>query len=439
MYMNQADSAVKMGVIDKVFVGLLLTILGGIVLHTPLTVWLGTIWPEQALWIKAWKEVLMFVALIVGVVIIVRRSAWSRVRNRVFCSVIGFGLLTFAMLPVFYQGIEASLAGLIIDLRFFLFFVLVYAALTLYPQLRRMFIRVFMAGALVVVGFAALQVTVLPDDSLKHIGYGDTTIAPYLTVDENPDYVRINSTLRGPNPLGAYVAIILAACLALWLRGPRKIGNKDLWIVAVLIIGGAVALWASYSRSAALAALLAVGIVLIVSYGRRMSRAVWFGLAALALILGGSLVAFRDTQFVSQVILHEDPSEGNDTNSNDGHAASLADGIDRMARQPLGAGIGSTGSASLLGEEGVIIENHYLFVAHEVGWAGLLLFIYIQYVVLAQLWKRRRDWLALGIFASGVGLAVAALFLPVWTDDTVSIVWWGLAAVALAAPILKKR
>jgi hypothetical protein len=49
-----------------------------------------------------------------------------------------------------------------------------------------------------------------------------------------------------------------------------------------------------------------------------------------------------------------------------------------------------------------------------------------------RLWQRRTDWLALGLFSSGIGLALIGLLLPVWVDDTVSIVWWGLAAVAIA-------
>ena len=60
-------------------------------------------------------------------------------------------------------------------------------------------------------------------------------------------------------------------------------------------------------------------------------------------------------------------------------------------------------------------------------------------VVLKRLWQRRRDWLALSVLASGIGIAVASLFLPVWADDTVSIVWWGLAGVALATPMIKKK
>ena len=91
------------------------------------------------------------------------------------------------------------------------------------------------------------------------------------------------------------------------------------------------------------------------------------------------------------------------------------------------------------GEKTLIIENQYLFVAHENGWIGLALFLMITYYVLVGLWKRRAAWLALAVSASGVGIAIAGLFLPVWVDDTVSIIWWGLAAIALAVPAVQLK
>ena len=103
-----------------------------------------------------------------------------------------------------------------------------------------------------------------------------------------------------------------------------------------------------------------------------------------------------------------------------------------MLAHPLGQGVGSSGSASLFTNTPTVIENQFLFVAHETGWLGLVLFIAITWVVLAQLWRKRSDWMVLAVFASGVGLVVVGLMLPVWADDTVSIVWWGIAAAILA-------
>ena len=136
---------------------------------------------------------------------------------------------------------------------------------------------------------------------------------------------------------------------------------------------------------------------------------------------------------MSNVILHENPTTGAEVSSNDGHVESLIFGVGRLVAQPLGAGIGSTGSASLYDDDegGVIIENQYLYIAHETGWLGLALFVAIFGLIMVRLWQARDDWLALGAFASGVGMALIGLLLPVWADDTVAIVWWALAATAL--------
>ncbi len=429
----------KLSVLDWLYVGTLLVIFGGIVLHAPISVGLSAAFPDATFVIKSWKEILLGFALLVGTVILTTKGKWSILRSRLMYFIILFAALNLLTIPLFYNGFEATIAGLFINLRFFLFFALVYVAIRLYPQLYRLFLNVFIGGALVVVVFAILQVTVLPNDFLKYIGYGESTIMPYLTVDSNESYVRINSTLRGPNPLGVYAVIVLSAVLAAWLAGPRKFTRRESILAGILAGGSVIALWASYSRSAALAALAAVAVVLFVIYGRRISKGIWLTVGLTGLVLIGSLVVLRDTQFVSQVILHEDPHEGGEVNSNDGHADSLVDGMQRMARQPLGAGVGSTGSASILTDEPLIIENQYLFVAHETGWLGLALFLLINYIVLERLWRRRQQWLALGVFASGVGLAIAGLFLPVWVDDTVSIIWWGLAALALAIPLTQAK
>lgn len=425
----------KLSIFDKLFVGMLLVIFGGIVVHAPLSVGLSSIWPDYELIIKSWKEILLGVALSLAVVILTTKKSWDLVNTKVVLLIMLFATLNLLLIPMFDTGFEATVAGLFINLRYFLFFVLVYLALRLYPQLYCTFVTVFVGGALVVTVFAILQVTVLPNDFLKHIGYGESTIMPYLTVDQNEDYVRINSTLRGPNPLGAYTAIVLAAVTAFVVRAKRTLAVRDKVVLWTLGGGGAVALWASYSRSAALAALIAVGLVLFLVHGRRASKMVWVGLGVVGLIVGGSLVVFKDTQLVSQVILHEDPLEGNDVNSNDGHADSLAEGTARMLRQPLGGGIGSTGSASLMTDEPLIIENQYLFVAHETGWLGLVIYVAICCLVLVEAWRHRAHWLALAVLASGVGLMLAAMVLPVWADDTVSLIWWGLAGLVLALPL----
>ena len=420
--------------VGKLYIGLLLVIFGGIVLHAPLSVGLSTLWPHYGLLIKSWKEILLGVAILLLPLLLTRHKRWNILKDPLLLCIAGFAALNIILIPLFYTGAQATFAGILINLRYLLFFVLVYVALSLYPQYIKLFIKVFVAGALVVLVFAILQETILPHDILKYLGYTKETIAPYLTVDQNPDFIRINSTLRGPNPLGAYAMVVLVLLLAFWLRGPKKVTKPQLWILGILGIGSIVALWASYSRSAVLGAVAALALVLLVAFGKRITKTVWIILAVVAIVIGGSLVVFKDTNFVSNVVLHTNPSEGNNINSDNGHAESLIDGTRRVIHQPLGGGIGSTGSASLLTHNPLIIENQYLFVAHETGWLGLGLFMVITILLLVRLWKARKDWFALGVFASGIGLAIVGLLLPVWVDETVALIWWGLAAIALVRP-----
>lgn len=417
--------------VDYLFLGLLVVIFGGIVLHAPLTVSIGTLFPAADLAFKAWKELLMVPAVMLAGYLV-----WSKGRASILASplVILTGiyiLLHILLAPLFFSNATSVIAGLLIDLRYVVFFGLVVIAVQLYPQLRAVFLKVFVAGALLVGTFALLQVFVLPPDILSSIGYGELTISPYLTVDENPEYIRINSTLRGPNPLGAYAVIVLALLVAYVARVKRQ-WRPSAWVVAgLLALGSGVALWASYSRSALVAAVVALGIVFLLTVGRRLNRWVWVGLFVAAFAVAGGVYAARDTSFVSNVILHENEGTGAEVSSNEGHVESLVDGTERLVVQPLGAGIGSTGSASLYTEEPVIIENQYLFIAHETGWMGLVIFLMLFGGVLWISWKQRADFLALGVLASGVGLALIGILLPVWVDDTVAIIWWGLAGLVV--------
>lgn len=423
--------------VERIFSGGLLLIFAGIIIHTPLTLWLGTIYPDSALIIKSWKEILMFLLIPAACWLVTRRRLWGELaKDWIFRLIIVYAVVHVLLVALLWQGYAQTFAGIGIDLRYILFFGLVYVLVRTLPVYRAAIIKVAVGGALIITGFATMQFF-LPADILAPLGYNDQTIKPYQTVDENPDYVRVNSTLRGPNPLGAYAAAVLAIAAAYVVIKKRERKNPDS-LVGVVGVFGTIALWLSYSRSAIVAALVGVGIAAAASI-KKLSPLIIKVTAASIVILFAAAVLVRDTPFVQNVILHDNPTTGGAITSNDDHVSSLQIGLERLIQQPLGAGIGSTGSASLFGAEGIIIENQYLFIAHETGWLGLLLYGALFVLLLWRLFAARRDWLAFGMFTSGITLSLIALLLPVWTDDAVSIIWWGLAATALGGVHGKKR
>jgi hypothetical protein len=423
----------KISGLEKIYIAIIAVIFGGIILHAPLSVGLGVLFPQYDLLIKSWKELLMLVLMPIAAIIVSRRHAWRQLADDwVFRVIVAYAALHLLLVAFMYQGLAATAAGLSIDLRYVLFFGMVYVMILVAPHYRRLLLKIGIVGAAIVVGFATLQLF-LPPDILKYIGYSNNTIAPYLTVDKNPDYVRVNSTLRGPNPLGAYACIVLTLLIAALVRKRLQFSNNKYTIgISLLTLCTLIAVWINYSRSALVATVISVGIVLAATIARQLSRRVWIMTSVVVCAIVGGLIIGQNSSFVSNVLLHDNPTTGAAVNSNDDHFTSLNTGFERMINQPFGAGVGSTGSASLHGDAPIIIENQYLFIAHEVGWLGLALFIVFFGMILWRLWQGRQDWLSLGVFASGIGMALIGLLLPVWADDTVGIIWWGLAAIALA-------
>lgn len=430
----------KLSRIERIYSTTLIVILVGIVFHAPLSVGLGVLLPDYDLLIKSWKEILMVALIPLACYIATRHRLWGELKKDwIFRLIVSYTILHIVFVLLAWQVSGQILAGLAIDLRYILFFSLMYVAIKALPSARRSMLIATLFGMFVVVLFATLQLF-LPADILAHIGYSKETIMPYLTVDRNPDYIRVNSTLRGPNPLGAYAGMVLALLTAALVKGKIALSNKRI-AVSTATLGGcaAIALWISYSRSALVAGIVAVFIALFAATMGKTSRRTWIASGVILCVIAAGLVVARDTGFVSNVLLHENQNGGSEISSNDGHIDSLEYGISQLVREPLGSGIGSTGSASLLGDNPVIVENQFLFIGHETGWIGLIIFSVLYVIIMYRLWRSRKDWLSLGVFASGVGLGLIGLLLPVWADDTVSIIWWGVAAIALAGGKYERR
>lgn len=420
----------------KITIAIVCFIFLGISFHAPVTVFFETYFHTPDV-VKAWKEILMGIATVLLVVFVYRKNIIGQLlRDRIVQVSLIFLLFHLGVLLFIPTTSQQMQAGILIDTRYTLFFLIVYVlAVVSKIKVRDIFLKTIVFAASIVILFGVLQITVLPRDILSAIGYSPETIRPYLTVDQNPDYTRINSTLRGPNPLGIYAASILAIVVAYSVRHKKETLLRKQKMILPLCLGAAsiFVLWHTYARSALIASVVAVTTVVMILLSKKIHPIKLVAAGSIgALLLFCVVMIFSHTPFVQQVIFHTDMAEGNAINSDQQHLSSLTGAVSAVAQNPFGYGVGSTGSASLYGDKPLIIESQYLFVAHEIGIIGLIIFLILWGAVLYRLWIYREQYLALGLFASGIGIAVAALVLPVWVDDTVSILWWGLAAMAIS-------
>lgn len=412
--------------------------------HAFISTWLISNFGFELLF-KAWKEILLFFVM-------VPLAAWVALTNKALLRklitsrlnqlIVAFIALNGLVVVLLGGATNVVAAGLTFNTRFFVFFLV--AQIVAYALVRTRFSErvlqvLFWAGVAVVV-FGTLQVFVLPADFLRHFGYSLAIIPPYFTVDNNENIVRILSTLRGPNALGAYL-IVWVPLLA---YTTRRIILRFGWSwhaagIAVVWFCTAITLYGSRSRSGWLGVVIALTVFVLLSVNRALQKRLLLIGAIFTVLVSTLLVANWNSSFVQTTLKHKDPAESSQVDSDVDRTSSLQLAINAIIDKPLGHGVGSANIASTYGDNPKTVENYYLQMAYELGVVGFLLFVAIIGVMGVMLWRLRHLPIGVVLFSSFVGLFVANLFLPTWGDETVSMLWWGLAGVFLAEQLVKHK
>lgn len=409
--------------------------------HAFLTVW-GSSLVGHYTGLRLWKELLLVICAAAALFLIVsdHKIRSHTLSRRLVWLILGYMCLTAIWGVISLTGNEVTLKalgyGLIVNLRFLAFFLITWAVALRLAKLRVAWQAIVLWPAVIVILFGLLQAFVLPTNFLSNFGYHEAaTIAPYETVNNNSEYVRVASTLRGANPLGAYLLIPISLLCILILRGKRQ------KLYGAALAAALVLQFFTYSRSALIGSLLAIGTVVVLSvrsaHGRRVMAYVAAGLVTVLAVV--SLV-WHDNPRFQNIVFHTEDNSQVARSSNDDRENALRSGIGEIGREPLGEGPGTAGPASVYNDNKIkIAENYYVQIAQETGWLGLGLFLLITAGVGYLLWLRRDHPLALSLFASLVGLTFINLLSHAWTDDTLAYIWWGLAGIAMAPGLSKEE
>jgi hypothetical protein len=426
--------------VANILSAIIVIILTLIPFHAFLTVWLSSLLGQYTL-LRLWKEVLLAVLLAGAFFILIKNAglrkqlANSLVSRLIIIYIIInliWGFASFAMDKV---TLKALSYGLIVNLRFLVFFLVVWVVASLSPKLLNLWPKILLIPAVIVIVVGLLQRLVLPYDFLKHFGYGQSKIFPYETINHNVNYPRVMSTLRGANPLGAYLILILTALTALFIKDKKR---RLIWGGFATL--GFFALLFSYSRSAWIGLIISLLILGWMSLKiHQLQRIILPFVAILLALIVFGLTSLRHNPTYENIFFHTQTGSSIKTSSNDGHLSAFKDGIHDLLNEPLGRGVGTAGPASVYNNNNVrISENYFLQIAQETGWAGLIIFITIIYLVACGLWYRRSEILARVLLASLAGITFVNLLSHAWADDTLAYLWWGLTGLALT-PILAER
>ncbi|HSX53121.1 MAG TPA: O-antigen ligase family protein [Patescibacteria group bacterium] len=405
--------------------------------HAVLTTWPASHFGHFDLF-RIWKDLLLVPLGLGGLYLISKDAKTRKWLNgtgllKVIAAYIALFVLAGLVALVRHKvNASALIYALLSDLRFPVFFIICLIVATHQKWLKAHWRQLLLIPATVVIGFGLLQHYVLPANILSHVGYSPKTIVAYQTVDQKPQYVRVQSTLRGPNPLGAYLVLITTALVALLVTDKKR---RGWW--AALLAADVVVLFYTYSRSAWLGAALAVGLLLWWQIKKSSVRKVLLiSAAAMFVLAAGTTFALRHNDRFQNTFFHTDEHSRSPDSSNFDRARALKSGLHDIVHQPWGSGPGTAGPASVRNNgQARLAENYYLQIGQEVGILGMLLFVAINILVAAALWRQGGE-LSLILLASLIGLTLVNLLSHAWADDTLALLWWGLAGISLGDAIL---
>lgn len=251
---------------------------------------------------------------------------------------------------------------------------------------------------------------------------------------------RPSGSFNHPNALAHYVVVVWPSALALALLGPRRLPGRAWWAAVAVAAGGGVMLLVTLSRGGWASAVVAALVVTVVFAYRGVVTPRQLGFAALAGVAGLCvlLVAYPN------LLLRLTAPDGRSLESR----VLLADMAFTIiqAHPLLGVGFGGYNRAAFehvaplfanvshdyqLSLRQLVVHNHFLLLAAELGVPAMLFFVYLLWRFTRQLLPLAR-WQDPGTFALATGLGASivgqALFFNsdnYYADIRIAMFWLG--------------
>ncbi len=346
----------------------------------------------------------------------------------------GLHLLVWLLHPESYA--QSALLSATYNVRLFCLAIVGAGATLLTPQMFTFrSIRRLVIGVSSLVALLAVLQYWLPADTLSHLGYSlDRGVRSDFFIDDNPGFPRVMSTLRDPNSLGAYLLVPLALLTGMVARLREIKTTWRRWLAVGILALHLMALYLTFSRSAWVAAFVAVGVTLWWQFSSQFVRILrkWWpvGVAVIVLLVAAGYWQ-RNNQVIDGILTHSTAAQLGDIDSNEYHWMYVTRGIAGIVDKPLGHGPGTAGLASIQNPHGgLLTENYYVQIGYEIGVMGLMLFIAANVWVYLHIVRRHDQWKAV-LLATFWSYVLMNMLLHTWSNEAVAAQWWLLAGIAL--------
>lgn len=381
---------------------------------------------------SVWKEMTLLTA---GGLLVVYHVLKGRPVQVQLCDLIAFLFLCYLFL-LFLLAPDKGLA--VYALRVYaepIFVYYVARSVTLdFVGLERFFCYFFVLAVLISC-WAIFQAAALGDSFLIDLGYetlpgGKLASGFYIAMFF---FQRAVGTFASPNTYGIYLQMVILLGVFLWYAGSFKSRKWFFAALSLLVCG----LLYSFSRSAWLATLAAVGLFMFLFLDWRKFLRIALKTGAVILLLV-AIVGLAKPELVVPVATHikntltlEDPSTM-------GHIESLLEGFAIVGDNPFGIGLGLSGPRALArSDQAINAESAFFVLAFDVGIPGLFLYcLFLLTVILrllASVRKRREQKekaLILTVIAIFAGQMIAWNLLPYIIELETTLFLFALLGIA---------
>lgn len=367
--------------------------------------------------------ILMLLGLLAAMIYRWQADGLNSVRKVPLAVKLAVVLFAWSVLNVLYgyASLGQSVRGLNVDFGGIFLFLTVWLLKPDAVTARRL--KQLMLGVLAFITAFAIPELVSVKKFGDWAGYTET----HFVVNKIP---QIRSITTGPNPFGTLLGFMSYLVVLVFSRG---------WIVNLSMVPIGLLAGLTYARSAWGGAAVVAGGFFFYSLLKRRRFVAWPLILGAAILVGASIGAIRYHEGITGVLLH-----GKSTEQHKEAAVTAAkNAADESWRDRiLGYGLGMAGPVVLADPAtseltkqyknlNSISESWYLQLSQEIGFVGLLIYLWLYYEVTRQLFRRH---VLVGFVA--LGLAVNALTLHTWAADAnLNLMFWTLAGLTLYAPL----
>ena len=247
-----------------------------------------------------------------------------------------------------------------------------------------------------------------------------------------PGIRSVGGTIGLSNATGAYISLLLAPALGLWLTRPSRASRA---IIAVAFAAGCVVLALTLSRGAWIAVFTSLAIFCLAARRRGL---ITMGVPLLAAVGVLTLALLSYSSMAARI--------ANDEGSAQSRIPLIVTAIDMIKDHPV-VGVGPNNYTVALRQYGAMygswgnwvytVHNKYLLVWAETGAGGIVAFLCF---LLLSIQRGRRLWRLNDPFVSPIGLGIAAafaghmthMFVDIFNDRASIQLLWTLAALPVA-------